>query len=132
METEIIRMLSKKITSSNNLAADFEDLFGSEEARADKGIVYFFMSQMPIPRVRGESRILYIGKTKQSLNKRYFQYSNKLASNRSGKFYKHIIDNFGGLSLGYIVSDNPKATEAEYFKKYYDEHLEYPPKSKVG
>ncbi|MFT4928903.1 MAG: hypothetical protein ACI8WB_005023 [Phenylobacterium sp.] len=127
-----IKMLPKTITSSGHLATDFKELFSSEEAREAKGVVYFFMSEKPIPRVRGESNILYIGKTSQSLHKRYFRYCNKLASRASGKFYEYIVKNYGGISLGYLVSDNPKVMEAEYFKKYHKAYLEYPPKSKVG
>ena len=132
MKIDNIKMISKNITSIDNLASEFKELFGSEEAKKDSGIVYFFLSKNPIPRVRGESNILYIGKTNQSLNKRYFRYSDKLASNRSGDFYKYIIEEFGGISIGYLSTDKPKALEAEYFKEYCDLHLEYPPKSKVG
>jgi len=132
MNIDGIIMLPKKITSLDDLANNFKELFGSEEARKDYGIVYFFMSEIPIPRVRGESNILYIGKTNLTLSARYLRYSDKLASNRSGKFYTHIINNYGGISLGYLITDNPKDVEARYFKKYCETYLEYPPKSKVG
>ncbi|WP_434950576.1 hypothetical protein ACRWQL_13850 [Shewanella sp. HL-SH4] len=132
MDIDEIIMLPKVITSAEDLVNEFKELLGSYEAKQDKGVVYFFRSQEPIPRVKGQSDILYIGKTDQTLNRRYFKYAAKLASNRSGNFYKYIINNFGGISLGYIKTDNPKVTEAHYFKEYYDNFLEYPPKSKVG
>lgn len=132
MDIDGICMLPKTIISSKNLAAEFKELFGSDEAKKDKCVVYFFISHKPIPRVKGESNILYIGKTNQSLNQRYFRHADKLASNRNGEFYKHIIDTYGGISVGYITTDNPKTTEAKYFKKYCEYFLEYPPKSKVG
>ncbi|MGL1077529.1 hypothetical protein ACSTLI_08045 [Vibrio parahaemolyticus] len=132
MELNEIIMLPKVITSSYDLAGSFKELFGSDEAKKAKGVVYFFRSQKPIPRVRGESDILYIGKTKQTIHQRYFRYSDKLASKRSGDFYRYIIDNFGGISLGYIKVDDPKQSEKSYFKQYYNSFLEFPPKSKVG
>jgi hypothetical protein len=132
MDIDGIIMLPKIITSYDDLAHELKELLSSDEAKKDKSIVYFFKSVKPIPRVKGESDILYIGRTEQSLNKRYSKYSDKLASNRSGKFYKYIVDNFGGISLGYIKTKTLKSTEADYFKRYCDNFLEYPPKSKVG
>jgi hypothetical protein len=132
MDIDGIIMLPKIITSSENLIEEFKELFSSDEAKQDKGIVYFFKSQKAIPRVKGESDILYIGKTKQTLNSRYLTHATKLATNRSGNFYKYIIENFGGISLGYIRTDTPKITESLYFKEYCNNFLEYPPKSKVG
>jgi hypothetical protein len=126
-----LTMLSKKITTSDDLGNEFRKLFSSSEANI-KGVVYFFMSEIPIPRVSGESNILYIGKTKQTINKRYSQYSEKLASNRSGIFYKHIIENYGGIKMGYLLTDTPRETEREYFNKYCKTYLEFPPKSKIG
>ncbi len=132
MHIDNIILLPKKITTTNNLTAEFQELLNTSEAKSYKRIVYFFLSEKPISRVKGESNILYIGKTTESLNKRYFRYAKNLASNRSGEFYKHIINSYGGLSLGLITAENPKNIEAMYFKKYYDCYLEYPPKSKVG
>ncbi len=126
-----ITMLSKKITSVDSMAEDFRELFNTPEAKI-KGVVYFFMSVEPISRVRGESNILYIGKTKQSISARYSRYAEKLASNRSGRFYRYIIENHGGIKMGCIKSNMPRETENEYFNRYYEEHLEFPPKSKVG
>lgn len=132
MDIDNIQMLPKKITSGHNLANEFKELFDSNEAKKHKNIVYFLKSNKPIPRVSGESDILYIGRTAQNLYRRYFRYAEILASGDSGKFYRYIISNFGGLSLGYITCNDPKTTEAEYFQKYYNQYLEYPPKSKIG
>ncbi len=128
---EHVKMLSKKIICSRDLTAEFKELFKSPEAKV-KSVVYFILSDKPIPRVKGESRILYIGQTVQSINKRYYRYSEHLASNSTGEFYEYIIKNFGGITMGYINSDNPRKTEKEYFKKYFKTYLDYPPKSKVG
>ncbi len=82
--------------------------------------------------MRGESNILYIGKTSQNLRQRYLQYSENLASKSSGKFYNYILKNYGAISFGYIITRTPKESEAMFFKQYLNRYLEYPPKSKVG
>lgn len=127
-----INYLPNVIELSENLEDEFLKVFGSEEAKKAKSVVYFFLSEKPVPRINGESNILYIGRTSLSLHKRYHRYSGKLTSGRNGIFYKHILENFGKISFGYVFSDNPKIDESEYFKKYINQHLEYPPKSKVG
>ena len=127
-----IKMLPKTITDTNDLEGAFRELLSSPEASNVKGIVYFFRSVQPVPRLRGESDILYIGKTTQTIKARYFQYAKHLASGSNGSFYRYIIDNYGGLRLGYIPVDNPKEMEKSYFKTYRSTYLENPPKSKVG
>ncbi|EGR7978121.1 hypothetical protein M2H39_21625 [Vibrio vulnificus] len=132
MNLEDIKMLPKIITESNNLESEFRELFGSPEASDAKSVVYFFRSVDPVPRLKGTSDILYIGKTKQSLKARYYQYAKHLANGASGCFYSYIINNYGGLRLGYISVDNPNEMEKCYFKEYRATYLETPPKSKVG
>ncbi len=132
MEIQDIKMLSKTITTTENLANEFKELFNSPEAKNAKGVVYFFMSEIPIPRVHGKSNILYIGKTIQTINKRYFKYSEHLANAKNGIFYKHIIENYGGLKMGYVITKTPRETENIFFNKYHQTYLEFPPKSKVG
>ncbi|OBT30678.1 hypothetical protein [Vibrio splendidus] len=132
MNIDDIKMLSKVITDANELESEFKELLGSSEASNAKSVIYFFRSIKPVPRLRGESDILYIGKTKQSIKGRYFQYARHLATGSSGCFYRYIINNFGGLRLGYIVVDNPNEMEKYYFKEYRSTYLENPPKSKMG
>jgi len=127
-----IKMLSKTITTTENLTNEFKELFNSPEAKNTQSVVYFFMSEIPITRVNGKSNILYIGKTIQTIKKRYFKYSEHLANSKNGVFYKHIIKNYGGLKMGYIVTNTPRETEREFFNKYCQTYLEFPPKSKIG
>lgn len=129
---ENIRMLPKVITDYRDLEEEFRELFDSAEARSAIGVTYIFRSILPIPRIRGYSDILYIGKTKQSLRNRYFRYSETLALGENKRFYQHIIDNFGGIRLGYFIADDPRALEVSLFNEYRSIHLENPPKSKVG
>jgi len=131
MKIDGLIMLSKEITNTDDLTKEFKELFNSPEARV-QGIVYFFMSKEPIPRVLGKSNVLYIGKTKQTIRQRYLQYSNHLATGQNKLFYKHIIEHYGGLRMGYICADEPREKENKLFKEYYETYLEFPPKSKVG
>tara|TARA_Y100001960_G_C14221474_1_gene609231 strand:+ start:384 stop:635 length:252 start_codon:yes stop_codon:yes gene_type:complete len=39
----------------------FQSVYGSIAASKAKGIVYVYMTEKPIPRLVGESRVLYIG-----------------------------------------------------------------------
>jgi hypothetical protein len=133
---EQITMLSKTITSSGpltdiELMNEFKALFKTPEART-RSIVYFIMSIEPIPRLFGTTNILYMGQTQNDIFDRYHRYSGHLASNSTGEFYKHIIKNYGGLKMGFIETETPKATEKEYFKKFFKTHKDYPPKSRVG
>ncbi|MGF1841608.1 MULTISPECIES: hypothetical protein [Vibrio] len=132
MNIDNIKMLPNIITETSDLESQFKDLFGSSEASNAKSVIYFFRSVRPVPRLRGESDILYIGKTKQSIKGRYLQYAKHLATGSSGCFYRYIIDNYGGLRLGFVIVDNPNEMEKYYFKEYRAAYLENPPKSKVG
>lgn len=129
---EDLHYLPHKISCPETAAKEFKIAFNSKESEEHEGIVYFFLSEKPIPRVLGESRILYIGKTNKSLHKRYHRHSKKLSSNRSGAFYRHVIKNYGAISFGYLLSEDPESDERKYFRDYFDRHLEYPPKSKIG
>jgi len=119
-------------TSGLDLATQFHAVFGSAAARQAKNVVYFFVAELPVPRMLGSSRVLYIGKTEGSLHQRYFRYAKHLATNRSGRFYQHVIKNFGAIRIAYVNSTAPGVDERTYFKRYIETHLEYPPKSKVG
>ncbi|WP_419812090.1 hypothetical protein [Bacterioplanoides sp.] len=132
MNIEDMVMLPKIITDSENLENEFKELFGSDEAKKAKKVVYFFRSLHPVARFKGESDILYIGKTEQSMKTRYFRYAKHLSNKANGSFYKYVIENYGGLRVGYIFSDDPKSLEREAFDSYRATYMENPPKSKVG
>jgi len=72
MPYEGLHYLPHKISCPENAEEEFRLAFSSKESDEHKGIVYFFLSEKPIPRVLGESRILYIGKTNTSLRTRYY------------------------------------------------------------
>ena len=132
MDIENIVMLPPVISPNMDVTEGFKKIFSSDEAKVHRGIVYFYLSETPIPRIRRESRILYIGKTTQSLRQRWLTYASNLGSGGNGEFYRHVLDTYGSISIGYVLALEPKVTEAEYFERYRIAHLEFPPKSKIG
>ncbi|MGP9567589.1 hypothetical protein ACT3RP_09125 [Halomonas sp. AOP5-B2-8] len=131
MSYENLLYLPHKISCLENAEEEFRLAFSSKESERHEGIVYFFLSEKPISRVLVASRILYIGKTNTSLRTRYFRYSKKFFTNRSGEFYSHIIKKLRRNIVCIFLSNDPKTDERKYFREYLDKHLEYPPKSKI-
>lgn len=115
----------------------FERVYGSEEAAKAKGIVYFLLSEKPVPRLRGESRILYIGQTKSSFKSRYFRYANLHATSDANSLkYAEIIKNYGPIEIafcgyekfGSTKTGNPLLqAEGQFLWWYFQNHCEYPP-----
>lgn len=128
---ENLRFLPHRITHEQDLAAAFSELFNSPEAKQAKNVVYCFVSEHPIPRVQGHSRILYIGMTTTSLHARYARYSTHLSLGPSGAFYRYVLANYGAIQLGYRQVDDPKLEEHLCIKSYVDMHLENPPKARA-
>jgi len=127
-----IHFLPHTLANPEQLHDSFKELLGSDEANSAKGVVYFYCSEQPYCYKNGESHVLYIGKTKGSIKGRYLRYAGKLSNGRNGDFYRNIINNYGGVKLGYFFSDNPRADEKvsfSLFRKTYDKN---PIKSKRG
>ena len=57
-------------------------------------IVYVLNSDMALPRLRGNSRIIYIGKTKYTMPQRYTTRVIRADTQNYWKRYKHIITNY--------------------------------------
>lgn len=119
-----------KITAKTT--EEFRDQFKcflqQEECKKTTSIVYFWMVENPIPRILGENRILYIGRTSRSLNKRYsggkaFEIEVKYFE----QIYKRVIETYGSISIDAIATENPKSKEWEELNAYYCNHLEHPP-----
>jgi len=122
--------MNNKIFTTN--VEDFEKQLKSilESNSKDEGIIYIWKSEKKIPRVCGKSDILYIGKTKQSLNDRY---NNAKSLDIEKKYfenvYRHVIKQYGAISIDVIVvnPDELKVQEAEKINDYYKSHKELPP-----
>ena len=96
-------------------------------ARVTKEFVYVWVTQKRIPRLRGGSNIIYLGKTTQTLYDRHYRYASTEGNKYNWKRYEHIIKNFGPIKVYFAITYNPKDTESKLLEKYYEDHREYPP-----
>ena len=112
--------------SEQELIGQMVQILSQKHAQQYKGIVYVWSTQRPIPRLRGESNIIYIGQTKKSIHGRYARFKEELAD-WSLPRYEHIISIYGPIVFFLASSDNPKDGEAQFLKSYYWDHLEAPP-----
>ena len=105
----------------------FKRIFTCPQARNERGVVYVWTTVKPIPRLKSESNIVYIGKTINTLFERHHRYASLEASGDNWRRYKHIIDNYGPISVRYAVHASPDKAERNLLSRYFDEHLELPP-----
>lgn len=119
-----------KITAVNTdeFREQFRLVLQQSEFTSIRGVVYFWKSERPIPRVIGESNILYIGQTHRTLSDRHGGKRDfEIEVAYFNRFYSHIIDRYGSLTMEFKAVDSPKYAEWEELKAYYEDHLEYPP-----
>lgn len=129
---EDLTILPNGLSSSDDLTSQFKAMLGSAEAGLHRGVVYCYLSDKPVKTKNGETCILYLGKTKSSIKQRYFRYSDKLSSGKNAEFYQQVINNYGGVKMGFISSDSPREDEKACFSRYRKLHGQMPPKSKRG
>jgi len=119
-------VLDKQKTSE--LIEQWDELFHQPAASSHTSIVYVWATDRPIPRLRGHSNIIYIGKTVRSIRARYRRGDIlKELPDWSVKRYTHIISSFGPISFILAHCENPKDMEKQFIGAYYREHLESPP-----
>jgi hypothetical protein len=106
----------------------FNELLLSEDATEKKGIAYVWKMEIPIKRVIGESPIIYIGQTANTLSGRY---NNSKSINIEKKYferyYRYMMELYGHITIDVIETSNPKKSEWEMLMKYNESHKEYPP-----
>lgn len=124
-------MNTLKITEKENVK-EFETQLKRilESNSTDKGIIYIWKTESNIPRVCGESDILYIGKTTQSLRERYIKgKSLNIENEYFENVYKYVIEKYGAISIDVEKVDNTELAQKEYDKlsEYYEKHKELPP-----
>ncbi|MEM0514489.1 hypothetical protein WCN91_03395 [Pseudoalteromonas sp. YIC-827] len=110
----------------------FENVYGSQAAAQEKNIIYFFLSSKPVPRLNGQSRILYIGQTKTSFKTRYFRHANLHATSKANKLkFDMIIKNYGPIEIAFCdyrkFGDTLLGAEGQFLWWYFQNHGEYPP-----
>ena len=111
--------------------SDFEQQFMSalatEEANISQ-IIYRWFTKRPVPRVRGESNLIYIGQSDTSFRRRYnntkaFRCEGDAFENR----YKYMIELYGPITIEIAESDSPKDDEHAALLGYFKKHRELPP-----
>lgn len=121
--------------SNKDYVREFRQLFDSQEARNVSNVLYAFICEKKIPRVKSESNVIYIGKTKQNLSRRYLSFAQKFCSRDNWHFYRHIIEHYGPVRIACLTIDTAqslKQAETELLNDYYESHKEYPPKNSQG
>lgn len=129
-EIETFAAFPEKISSVT--AEDFRQVFSCEMAVKSKDIVYVWRSERKIPRLIGESDILYIGQTKQSFRDRYYQYAGMHASTLANSLkFGHIIENYRSISISVSpfskYGESLQKAEGQLLWWYFRNHCEYPP-----
>lgn len=118
------------ITACNEAA--FSQVYGSSAAAAEKNIVYIFRSERPVPRLKGQSDVLYIGQTKWTLKKRYSPYAKLHATSEANKLkFEFIIKSYGPIRIDVApfgrFGKSLLEAEGQLLWWYFQNHCEYPP-----
>lgn len=114
-------------TSKAQYLSQFKQMFGSEMAKKASGVVYVFVCDKKIPRVKGESEVVYIGQTKQNLCDRWMMYAEVLCEENNWSFFSYIIEHYGTIGIAYLRVEERKKAETDLLNDYYKHHKEYPP-----
>ncbi|HEX20145.1 MAG TPA: hypothetical protein ENG78_04930 [Acidiferrobacteraceae bacterium] len=124
--------VTDRTTLPISLSAKTKDEFNAqyremlESSQDIEKIVYVFRSELPIPRLKGESPVIYIGKANGSLFKRY----RSLISKETETFwdrYDYIMNNYGKILIDIYKTNNPAITENKFLYDYHKKYLEAPP-----
>jgi hypothetical protein len=110
----------------------FDELFSSRWARQQKEIVYLWRSERPVPRLRGESTILYVGQTKLSLSDRYANWGARWLNTAANTHkFSHILNAYGAIEILVCSHKDIAASlleaEGQVLWWYFRNHCEYPP-----
>ena len=111
---------------------EFRQVFSSQEAKDAKNVLYVFVCEKKIPRVKSESAVIYIGKTKQTLSERYIPYAEAFCSGENSPLYSYVIAHYDSIRIAYLpvgTAQTLKQAESELLNDYYKLHKEYPPRN---
>lgn len=126
----VFRTLPERINSVEE--AEFRRVYGQEDAGIDKNIVYVFRTEKPIPRLKGESDVLYIGQTKSTFKQRYLPFAGLHATSVANRMkFEHIVSHYGPIRIALAsfskFGDSLLKSEGQLLWWYYQNHCEYPP-----
>jgi len=110
----------------------YRDLFRQEKARNATRVIYIWSTQTPIPRVRGGSNVVYIGKTIGRLSARYLEWIGDQTSGDNWLRSRHIIRVYGPMIVCFAKHHDPKQAETMLLESYFEAHLDYPPINRKG
>ena len=99
------------------------------ETKGVAGVVYILKTELPIPRLKGVSDILYIGETKHDIWSRYYAEQD---ANKFWSVFSHALDNYGAICINVYQTSNNKITEKVFLQQYYQSYLELPPLNRKG
>ena len=119
-------------TSKTDCLQQFRQVFSSQEAKDASNVVYAFVCEKKIRRLKSESTVVYIGQTKQNLSSRYMKYGQAFCSGENSPLYRYIIAHYGGIKIAYLpfgTAKSLKQAETELLNDYYKLHKEYPPRN---
>lgn len=108
----------------------FRSVFTSRAAMEASHLVYAWIAERPIPRLRGSSKIVYIGKTDYSLSNRHARYAALEAKWKNWDRYEHILKEFGAVTVHFALVprvEDPRVHERRLLEEYMRAHLEVPP-----
>lgn len=93
------------------------------DAKQPTGIVYIWKTKSDVPRLKGKSPIIYIGKSNRGLYDRYIKHETDEYWNR----YRYIISTYGNIYIEIFESKDPKKTENNFLFQYHQKFMELPP-----
>jgi hypothetical protein len=121
----------KPCENASEFQEQYKQVFSSGESKSAINIVYIWKTKIKIQRLRGESNILYIGKTSQSLYRRHHGFYKVESEKWNWERYKHILSSFGEIDFYYKAFDVDRkeleSIERSLIWSYFEKHLEYPP-----
>jgi hypothetical protein len=120
-----------KKDNSQDFINQFRKMFSQPKAFEARGVVYVWYTENPVTRLKGESNILYIGKTINSLHERNAAYANKEGSDGNWLRYAHIFKEYGTIKIVFSLQINPKEAEKKLLLQYFEDHLEFPPMNSI-
>ena len=129
-ELDSFRVLPEQIHTAN--VDSFKRAYGQESANLDRGIVYVLRSKNPIPRLKGESDVIYIGMTKGTYRNRYLKHASLHATSAANKAkYRHILETYGPIRITIApynrYGPDLRTAEGQLLWWYFRHHCEYPP-----
>ena len=115
------------IEDKEEFISQYKDILA--ETRGKEQIVYVFYARDPMPRLKGESKILYIGRAKYDLWSRYYVAED---TEEFWDVYRRVIENFGPIKIDVYQTSEYQNLEKEALRYYWNEHLELPPMNRSG